>query len=373
MVLRIAGYSRNDTVKDISVRIISGENKLVESNSFLVKFKPGFSEKKLTVESNELITGGYTIKVFCGNENIGEHYLTVFPKINTESLRIALKPLKSAITAGTFNTLMFYIADAEVSMKKLKSYECSFSLRNKLTEVVKYIDSLKSGNDLLEKKKGFYRRAYWSKAGKYFNPYSIYVPEDYNGGKKYPLLVYLHGSGDDDRVLNVTRVIPEGFIVLAPNGRGVSNCYTGKTPQEDIEEAISDVARNFNIDTTKIILSGFSMGGYGVYRTYYEHPDRYKAIAVISGSPDLARKWIGPDEPDFLEDKYLKDFKKIRIYIFHGTNDMNCPYELTERLVKKLLLMGCNVTFDVDTGGHGNMGPDVRNKYFEWLKRQVFE
>jgi predicted esterase len=370
-VVKIAGFSKADTAKHISLSIVSGENALASSYNTEVKFPAGFSEKEIPVDGKKLFPGGYKVKVFCGDEQTGEHFLTVFPTMNTNDFKAALLAEKTSISDGTYNTMMFYIEDAEASMKKLKSYECSFGLRNKLAEIENYLNALREGTDLLVKKKGVYRRAYRSETGNSLNPYSVYVPDDYSGEREYPLIVYLHGSGDDDRALDKTPVIPGGFIVVAPNGRGTSNCYSGEEPQEDIEEAISDVVKNFNIDTTKIILSGFSMGGYGVYRTYYEHPERYKAIAVISGHPNLARSWIGPDEPDFLEDKYLRKFNDIPIFIFHGTGDMNCPYELTEQVVKKLQKSGCDVTFEMDPGGHGNMNPESRTKYYEWLMRQA--
>jgi predicted esterase len=372
LLVEVAGFQNTDTTRNITISVVSGENSMVTHKDIELKFASGLSENEIPVESTDLIPGGYKVKVFCEKALIGEHYLTIFPNANTQDLKTSLRSLDSAISAGTCNTLMFYINDIDSSLNKLKKYECSFVIRSKIAEVENYLSELRKGNDLISRKKGFYRRAYMGIKDNTLYPYSIYVPEDYSEDKKFPLLVYLHGSGDDDRVLSETKVIPyEGFIILAPGGHGTSNCFAGIEPQTDIEESISDVIKNFNIDTSKIILSGFSMGGYGVYRTYYEHPGRYKAIAIVSGHPDLARKWGESNEFNFLEDKNLKKFKKIPVYIFHGTSDLNCPFNLTEQLVNKLKKNGCNVTFVTDKGGHGNMQPEVRNKYFDWLKRQA--
>ena len=38
------------------------------------------------------------------------------------------------------------------------------------------------------------------------------------------------------------------------------------------------MAENYSLDTTRIVLSGFSMGGYGVYRTFWESPEMFEAL-----------------------------------------------------------------------------------------------
>lgn len=373
LVVRIAGFLNSETIKNFAISVISGENSIVAYNNVNIKFKSGLSENKITAVDKDLISGGYIVRVFCEKELIGEHYLTVLPEASTEDFRNTLRSFGSSVSSGTYNTLMFYINDIDSSLERLKDYECSFVIRDKIARVDNYLKRLKAGDDVISHKKGFLRRAYFSKKYNELYPYSIYIPDNYEENKKFPLLVYLHGSGDDDRVLFKTTLIPkENFIVLAPGGRGTSNCFAGIAPQTDIAESISDVIENFSIDTTKIILSGFSMGGYGVYRTFYEYPQKYMALAVISGHPALARNWTdNPDEINFLEDKNLINFTNIPIFIFHSTDDMNCPYELTEQLVNKLKKSNPNITFEVTRSGHGNMPPETLKRYFDWLKNQI--
>ncbi|HDR89370.1 MAG TPA: hypothetical protein ENN63_07060 [Bacteroidetes bacterium] len=370
-VVRLACYAPADTSIRIAINIISGENSTVARKNVLMRFRNGFPVVEIPVENSDLISGGYKAEVFCEGKLTGRHYFSVFPGTNAKEYRSAIRSFESCISAGTYNTLMFYINEIDSALDRIKYYESSYTVRKQFAEANHYLEQLKAGTDPLMRKKGVYRRAYRSDKDGNLYPYSLFIPDDYTGEKRFPLLVYLHGSGDDDRVLSRTPVKPSGFIVLAPNGRGTSNCFAVPKAQADIEYSISDVIKNFSIDTTKIILSGFSMGGYGVYRTYYEHPERYRAIAILSGHPDLARRWIDPDEPNFLENKYLKKFRNVPIFIFHGTNDLNCPFELTEKMVKKLRHAGCNVTFETDRGGHGSMNQEIRNKYYEWLKKQA--
>ena len=50
-------------------------------------------------------------------------------------------------------------------------------------------------------------------------------------------------------------------------------------------EVLADVAAHYPVDPERVYLSGFSMGGYGIYRTFSEDPMRYGGLIVLSGVP----------------------------------------------------------------------------------------
>jgi len=371
-VITFTGNSLSQIDKEITVKIYSGENSFVTRQYHNITTNKGLFTKNISIDNVNLITGGYKLKIYNGNKQIGEHFISVLPKVNTSDFIERLNKIKLSISEGTYNTLMFHINNLDDRLKSLKEYECSFKIRETISSIDKNISSLENNNDLLTEKEGTFRRAFRSAIDNTYRPYSIYVPDNFNPDKTYPLLVYLHGSGNDDTVLEATpKIDNDTFIIIAPNGRGTSNCFATTDSQTDIIESIDDVCKNYKIDTSKIILSGFSMGGYGVYRTYYEHPELFKAISVISGHPNLAQLCISKDEISFLDKKNLKTFKNIPIYIFHGREDLNCPYDLTLRFVKLLKDNHCQVTFDVDNGGHGGMKEENRNNYYKWLKSQI--
>ncbi|RXK85331.1 carboxylesterase family protein [Filimonas effusa] len=358
--------------RNIMVNFRSGEDKLVKRQSLLLA--AGDSHKtELTINTSGLIAGGYTIEITEGNDIIAAHNLSILPHTDIEELKHALTSLRAKITQGSYYTLLFYIEDLAAALKKMKTYETSYELRQKIADISRYLSEAQKGNDQLICKTGVFRRAYYSQTNQQPLPYSIKIPANYNPNKKYPLLIYLHGSGDDDRVLGSTSSLPDDFIVLAPNGRGVSNCYATAGSQQDIAMSIADALDNYNIDGHNIILSGFSMGGYGVYRTFYEHPGTYKAIAIISGHPNLARDWGNEKGLNFLDKRNLAPFHNSNVFVFHGKQDMNCPYAQTERLVTGLRQAGARVTFVTDDAGHGNMAAPIQQQYFEWLRKQIAE
>ena len=369
--IRIAGYSNKDTSQKLIAKIRSGENFDVFRKSYKVKIPTGKFEKKVMFDEAELIPGGYQVSVKSANGNEFEHFISVFPQIDFQEYKTRIRNLSSGISEGSYNTIMFYIQTLEREVKELKDYETSFKIRKKINQLDQYLEQLQKGRDPFKNKTGVYRRAYVSKIDSSLRPYSIYIPENYSKDREYPLLIYLHGSGDDDRVLVRTPKISDGYIMLAPNGRGTSNCFATQDAQTDIVESINDVINNFKIDSENIVLSGFSMGGYGVYRTYYDHPDLFKAVAIISGHPNLAQKWQRGDQVNFLKYQNMKSFRETPMFIFHGRKDRNCPFEITEKLVQKLKQKGHNVSFIISDSGHGNMSKAAQEKYRRWLEEQI--
>jgi predicted esterase len=182
----------------------------------------------------------------------------------------------------------------------------------------------------------------------------------------------LHGSGSDDQTMLNNSLTEGNFIEIAPYGRGTSNCFTSDGAEIDVREAIEDAIKNFPVNASEIILAGFSMGGYGAYRIYHEYPGMFKGVAVFSGHPNLATKWLGEGYPDFLDPAYLKTFRNIPVFIYHSKNDLNCPYPLTVELVRKLRNAGARVEFvTTSEGGHGIIDKENLQPYFKWLKDTI--
>lgn len=327
----------------------------------------------IIIDSSDFSTGLKTISIYNGDVIVNKHDLYVIEQFDYHSIIAKLDNMKNMLDSGSFFTLSFYTDEIKQTLDNIKFYDNNLNVNEKIVNLNKMINLLDDNNDPVLTLRNTHRRAFLSEYDNTLRPYSVYIPETYNKDKSLPLLVYLHGSGDDDRVLFHTDLIKEDFIVLAPNGRGTSNCFATDESQLDVFEAINDLIKNFNIDVKNIVLSGFSMGGYGVYRTFYERPDMFKAIAIISGHPNLAEQWNVVDEPvNFLEPKKIKIFKDIPVFIFHGKNDRNCPFELTEEFVHNLNKVNSNITFIIDeTGGHGSMKNEQKEIYHQWLLKQI--
>ena len=121
------------------------------------------------------------------------------------------------------------------------------------------------------------------------------------------------------------------------------------------------------MDPDRIFLSGFSMGGYGVYRTFFEDPTRYRGLIVLSGIP-----YADPPVPISGIRAYLAVFKGVDMFVTHGTEDRNCPFAETEKMVERLREAGAHVEFVVQRG-RGHQAPTLWTsiRMMFWLKRMA--
>lgn len=348
-------------IRDDSSRIFFTRKKQYRFTAMLQKeqavYKPG-----------KLAPGLYYLEGNYNNDSIARYDFVVFPKFDFNGIRSKISFNRHHLQPGTVNTLLFRINSIELSLSKLKEYETGRELLNE------YLEFENEYNRFLDGKEPFatitqpYRRAFKSKYDQSYQPYTIKLPRNYDPAKKYPLLVFLHGSGQDEQhVLDKPRSGGD-FIEVAPFARDMYSCYSSDSSQNDILEAIEDVMLHFSADRNNIIIGGFSMGGYGALRTFYQHPELYRAVAVFAGHPNLANDWLGEGHPDFLQTGYLNSFSKTPVFIYHGRKDGALPIAATEQLITRLRSSNIPVTERlISNKAHEYPDEETNKIYFEWL------
>lgn len=365
---RLAITAGAATPVELRVRVMEGEGTPVGRSSHTLKVPASPMPQEVPLEGLNLSPGGYLVEIQ-GPGRVLSEGLTVLPKGGIPSLRARLDGI-GKVSPGTRATLAFRIADAEAMLARMAPTDPAPGLRRILDHLDRDIGALERGSDPVATRRGLQRRAYLSALDQTLQPYTLRVPELLNPNDRHPLLVYLHGSGQDDQgVLDIPRA-PGNWFELAPFGRGTSNCFSADHAQTDLREAIEDVLAHYPVDPSCIVLAGFSMGGYGVYRTAYERPGFFKGLAIFSGVPDVATRWLGPGHPDFLEPGTLSAFSGVPVFIFHGTADRNCPFEKTQRLVGLLRKAGAHVTFVMEEGkGHEYPTQDTIERFMAWVSQ----
>ncbi|MBU8892275.1 MAG: prolyl oligopeptidase family serine peptidase, partial [Bacteroidales bacterium] len=361
----------------INVIINNKEDSLIYSNYHEIEYDEKEKRNYISFKFPGIDPDTYSLSVESIETNNKHVEFTILPVINTKQLQNELEVIKDNIALCDYTTLQYYIRSLENKMANLKRYHTYTNLIKEISVTKKLIANYLDGNRSLLMIKDDHRRAFISEIDNDLRPYSIKLPEDFDVTKEYSLMVFLHGSGRTD--LNALRnhryIIQDDFITIAPHGRGISNYYGTQESQKDINEAINDIIRNFNVDTNNIILSGFSMGGYGVYRTFYENPERYSALAIIAGEPNINffQKIRGGEYPDFLKEKNIKHFLNVPIFIYHGVNDLNCPYLSTKELIEKLEENNANLTKFIFTEyGHSvPSGIEFNEKLRSWIMTNI--
>lgn len=169
-------------------------------------------------------------------------------------------------------------------------------------------------------------------------PYAIYIPNNFDESKKYPLVIFLHGAYSNHRLglrrafgqgniagtdfinpgrvvletdLEVTRYWPRlkdvNYIVAAPLARGTAG-YQG-IPEQDVYEMLDDIKGRFNIDEDRVYLTGLSMGGGGTIWLGLTRPDVWAAIAPCCPAPPQGSEELAPN------------VCKLPVHLFVGDKD----------------------------------------------------
>lgn len=219
-------------------------------------------------------------------------------------------------------------------------------------------------------------------------PYRLYVPE--GGGEGLPLVVLLHGIGgcgqdnemqilDNDAVIDWYKAITEGKI--EPCCLLVPQCimpipYTRWEFEylEVVHQIVEELVAEFKLDTTRLYLTGLSLGGYGSWSLNRLHPDTFAAVvsccpACLGGS--MMNNWIDHEN---LEACALTLGNKP-LWMFHSEDDMAVPAEITKIMAKKLDEMGSEYHMTIYPAekhyNHGCWEPAYKDQeMLRWLMAQ---
>jgi predicted peptidase len=168
--------------------------------------------------------------------------------------------------------------------------------------------------------------------------YLLFLPEGYEEkpDEKWPLILFLHGSGERGEELAKVKIhgppkIVESksefpFIVVSPQAR-----RRGWNP-DALKALLDEVLADYRVDPDRVYLTGLSMGGYGTWTLAAEYPEYFAAIVPICGGGD-------PKEAGRL--------KNLPIWVFHGAKDEAVPLSRSEEMVKALKDEGADVKFTV--------------------------
>lgn len=191
--------------------------------------------------------------------------------------------------------------------------------------------------------------------------YLLYLPPGYDAkaAKQWPLILFLHGSGergtnlaqvsvhgppklvkksppvpkheaDEARASReaATKLEAEKFIIVSPQ------CPSDQAWDPEVVLGLLDsVLAKHKVDASRVYLTGLSMGGYGSWALLAKAPERFAAVAPICG---------GGNTIDFLLPGRGKAaaLKATPVWAFHGAKDPVVLLAESERLVALLKKLG---------------------------------
>jgi len=231
--------------------------------------------------------------------------------------------------------------------------------------------------------------------------YCVLLPADYDtrnaSSRRYPVLYFLHGLGQDERTLfdtggwNLIEDLRQqhqigDFLIVAPEGRRsfYVNSADGKVRYSDflLQEFMPRIERQYRVlpGRQNRALSGVSMGGYGTLRLAFAHPELFSSVsaqsaALMTDSPqDLnaamrsgtsVGRLLGPvfgdpiniahwreNSPFVLSKEHEAGLRTLAIYFNCGEKDEYGFEKGAEALHRQLLTEGIKHEYHLYPGDH---------------------
>jgi predicted peptidase len=192
--------------------------------------------------------------------------------------------------------------------------------------------------------------------------YLLYLPKDYQKQESWPLLLFLHGSGErgDDLELvkkhGPPKLIAAGqdfpFIVVSP-----------QCPQDrrwepiELVALLDDLEGKYKVDSDRIYVTGLSMGGFGTWELAAFAPHRLAAVVPICGGG---------------EKYWARQFAHLPVWAFHGAKDTGVPLERSQLMVDELTKRGGQPKLTIyPEAGHDSWTETYDNpELYKWLLEQ---
>lgn len=226
--------------------------------------------------------------------------------------------------------------------------------------------------------------------------YRVFVPKNRQSNQKLPVMLFLHGSderGDDNeaQVKGFEKIIGKNpqnfqFIMVFPQCR--RNTFWAGEMTEQAIKALEQSVTEFNGDENRLYLSGFSLGGFGVWQTAILYPKKFAALVSMSGRvlPRLdknskERTALSPEQ--LALDESAEPYKAIAekigqtpVWVFHGKDDNIVPIGQSRKIVEAFRK---NENSRVNVTEYENTGHITINRafdepqLFEWLAKQILK
>jgi predicted peptidase len=196
--------------------------------------------------------------------------------------------------------------------------------------------------------------------------YCVFVPPDYSPEREWPVILFLHGSGE--RGSDGYRQTQVGLgqalrwhhdrvpaIVVMPQCRADQK-WTGPMAEMALK-CVEETSRQYKLDHDRMYLTGLSLGGAGVWFIGSRLADQLAALVPICGFGDVTD---------------AAKLAQVPTWCFHGAKDNAVPVERSREMVAAIRAAGGDIQYtEYPDGGH-NVWDDAYGdkEMWNWLFAQ---
>ena len=217
--------------------------------------------------------------------------------------------------------------------------------------------------------------------------YELFRPPGHTAEGDLPLVVYLHGFGDgrgskrkrlNDTMHDLIHATQRDNVtrgVSASEAGAYDDAYASfvlvpKVPVAEswyprlglVKQLIDDAVDQYNIDSSRIYLSGFSNGGFNTLAMIAQYPGLFAAGVSLAGGGTPS-------------DSFVAALKDTPLWFFHDKTDSAVPYAYSADMADALNEAGGSANLSLFDGGYGHNSwrpawADAEDELYPWLFSQ---
>ena len=177
--------------------------------------------------------------------------------------------------------------------------------------------------------------------------FSLYVPEYYTPDRAWPLVMALHGGSGNGRGFLwswLRDARSHGAILVAPTATGGTWALMGEdTDSPNLVRILELVRSRWNVDSSRLLLTGMSDGGTFCYVTALERASPFTHLAPVAAT----------FHPLMAEMADAQRLRGLPIYLVHGRLDWMFPVQVARQTREVLSAAGADVTYrEIDDLSH---------------------
>src|ERR1700704_5529615 len=168
--------------------------------------------------------------------------------------------------------------------------------------------------------------------------FSLYVPEYYTADRAWPLVMALHGGSGNGRGFLwswLRDARSRGAILVAPTATGGTWALMGEdTDTPNLARILASVQARWNVDSSRLLLTGMSDGGTFCYVTGLESASPFPRLAPVPAT----------FHPLMAETADAERLRGLPIHIVHGRLDWMFPVQVARQTREGLAAAGAGWT-----------------------------
>ncbi|MCU0244879.1 MAG: hypothetical protein MUE80_09240 [Acidobacteria bacterium] len=182
----------------------------------------------------------------------------------------------------------------------------------------------------------------------------VVTPEGYDPARRYPLFIALHGGGEtmaDLKPLWTSPRLRSEFIVVYVQSTQVAGMngfhwQDAALTRRDVGSAYKKVVAEYPVDTARVLIGGFSSGGYGAMVTAFADPFPVRGFVALC-----------PSVPEDLGDEAILAAKSRGLRGTLLTTGLDQRVEAQRALAGRMATLGLAVEFH-ETPNIGHWFPE---------------